>query len=156
MSPKTSAMDPGSESNPGNYSPHSPSLDPTPLLGAQIALQGAHTIGQSLDMLERAASSQDGGICSCKEAKSRQAVGQRGVWKNTSWVPVIFTPYLASLRMLPGRAWQLSGWSTGYLQCLNCGGRSAVVSLELSGCAVTTTLHVTLPSTLPKPKKRAR
>ena len=150
-----SPMDPGLASNPGHSSAHSPFHDPIPNLGAQIALLGALTIGQSSDMLEQAAASHAGGICSCEKALPRREVGGRGVWNDTSWVPVIFMPSLPSLRRLPGRAWMFSGWSTGYLKCESCGGLVAVVSAALSGSVVHTMLHSTFQSTPPKPKKPA-
>lgn len=146
-------MDTGSDANPGPSSAPSPSLDLTPVLGAQIALQDALTIGQSSDMLEQAALSLSGGICYCEMASPRQEAGERGVWKNTSWVPVIFMPSLPSLKRLPGRAWMLSGWSTGYLKCGNCGRLVAVVSAALSGSVVVNMLHATSRNTRRKPTK---
>jgi len=146
-------MVPGSQSNPGPSSPLSPSLGQTHALGAQIALRDALTIGQSLAMLERQAASLAGGICSCEVATSREKAGRQGVWKNTNWVPAIFMPSSQSIRALPGRAWMCSGWTTGYLTCANCGGRSAVVSAELSGVVVATKLVATLPSTRRKRTK---
>jgi len=145
--------EPGSGFNPGPSSVPSPSLDLTHVLGAQIALQGALTIGQSSAMLVQAAHSLSGGICSCEMALPRQEAGGREVWKNISWVPVIFMPSLPSLKRLPGRAWMLSGWSTGYLRCGNCGSLSAVVSAALSGSVVVSTLRPTSLSTPPKPTK---
>jgi len=152
----TSPTDPGLQSNPGHSFAHSPSPDPIPNLGAQIALQGALTIGQSSDMLVQAAASHDSGICSCVMALPRKEVGGRGVWNDTSWVPVIFMPSLQSLKRLPGRAWMFSGWSTGYLRCASCGGLVAVVSAALSGSVVHTMLHSTFQSTAPKPTKRVQ
>jgi len=149
----TSPTDPGFQSNPGHSSAHSPFLDPILKLGAQIALQGALNIGQSSDMLVRAAASHVGGTCSCEKALPRKEVGGRGVWNDTSWVPVIFMPSLPSLKRLPGRAWMFSGWSTGYLRCESCGGLVAVVSAALSGSVVHTMLHSTFLSTPPKPTK---
>jgi len=143
----TSPTDRGSASNPGHYSARLPSHDPIPNLGAQIALQGVLTIGQSSVMLARAAASHAGGICSCEKALPRKEVGGRAVWNDTSWVPVIFMPSLPSLKRLPGRAWLFSGWSTGYLRCESCGGLVAVVSAALSGSVVHTMLHSTFPST---------
>lgn len=148
-----SPTDPGLVSNPGHSSAHSPFLDPILNLGAQTALLGVLTIGQSSDMLVRAAASHDGGVCCCEKALPRREVGGRGVWKDTSWVPVIFMPSLPSLKRLPGRAWMFSGWSTGYLRCVSCGGLAAVVSAALSGSVVHTMLHYTFPSTPPKPTK---
>jgi len=148
--------DPGSASNLGPSSRPLLSLDLTQLLGAQIALHDALTIGQSSDMLVQAARSLDGGICCCAVALSRAEVGGREAWKDTSWVPVIFMPSLPSLKRLPGRAWMLSGWSTGYLKCKNCGAISAVVSAALSGSVVVSMLHATFLNTAPKPTKRAR
>jgi len=152
----TSPTDPGLVSNPGHSSAHSPSPDPIPTLGAQIALQGALNIGQSSGMLMRAAAFHVGGICSCEKALPRKEVGGRGVWNDTSWVPVIFMPSLPSLKRLPGRAWMFSGWSTGYLRCVNCGGLVAVVSAALSGSVVHTMLHSTFQSTPPKRTKPDR
>jgi len=146
-------MDLGSASNRGPSSVPSLFPDLTPFLGAQIALPDALTIGQSLAMLEHHASSPDGGICSCKTGKSRPEAGRLGVWKDTNWVPVIFMPYLPSLRRRPGRAWMFSGWSTGFLRCVICGGLVAVVSAELSGCVVTHTLHATLANIAPNMTK---
>jgi len=146
-------MDRGSQSNPGPSSAPSRSPDPIPNPGAQTALQGALTIGQSSDMLVQAAASHDGGICSCEMALPRKEVGGRGVWKDTSWVPVTFTPLLQSLKRLPGRAWMFSGWSTGYLRCEICGGLVAVVSAVLSGSVVHTMLRSTFQSTAPKRTK---
>jgi len=145
--------DPGSLYNPGTTSAPLPSLDLTHVLGAQIALHDALTIGQSSDMLVQAARSQDGGICSCAMALSRKEVGARAAWKNTDWVPVIFMPSLPSLKRLPGRAWMLSGWTTGYLRCQICGAMSAVVSAALSGSVVVSMLHATFLNTAPKPTK---
>ncbi len=152
----TSPTDPGLVSNPGHSSAPSPSLDQTLNLGAQVALQGAFTIGQSSDMLVQAAASHDGGICSCELALPRKEVGGRGVWSDTSWVPVIFMPSLPSLKRLPGRAWMFSGWSTGYLRCASCGGLVAVVSAALSGSVVHTMLHSTLQSTRRRRTKPVR
>jgi len=149
-------MDRGSKSNLGPSSEPSHSLALTLAQGAQIALQGAHNIGQSLDMLEQAASSASGGICSCEMATSRQEAGPLGVWKNTSWVPVIFIPWSRSLQRLPGRAWLVSGTSTGYLACVTCGGRVAVVSAVLSGSVVVKQLHATLQNTPRKKTRQAR
>jgi len=98
----TSPTDPGLASNPGHFFAHSPSLGLIPNLGAQIALPGALTIGQSSDMLVQAAASHAGGICSCEKALPRKEVGGRGVWNDTSWEPVIFMPSLPSLKRLPG------------------------------------------------------
>jgi len=151
----TSPTDPGLVSNPGHSSAHSPFLDPIPNLGAQTALQGVLTIGQSSDMLVQAAASHVGGICSCEKALPRREVGGRGVWNATSWVPAIFMPSLPSLKRLPGRAWMFSGWSTGYLKCESCGGLVAVVSAALSGSVVHTMLHSTFQSTLRKRAKLA-
>jgi len=150
----TQPSDPGLVSNPGHFSSPSPSPDPIPLLGAQIALPGALTIGQSSDMLVQAAATHASGICSCSKALRRREVGARGAWNDTSWVPVIFMPLLPSLKRLPGRAWMLSAWSTGYLKCASCGGLVAVVSAALSGSVVHTMLHSTLASTPPKNPKR--
>jgi len=146
-------MDHGSESNPGPSS--APSLFPgqTHVLDAQIALPGVLTIGQSSAMLERQAASLVGGICSCEMAASRQAAGRQGVWKNINWEPVIFMPSSRSIRPVPGRVWMVSGWSTGYLRCASCGGRSGVVSAELSGVALVTTLHSMLVNTPRKGRK---
>ena len=146
-------MVPGSQSNPGHSSPHLPSPGRTPAQAAQIALQGVLTIGQSLAMLERRAVSLAGGVCSCEQATSRHKAGRQGVWKDTSWEPVIFMPSFRSIRPLPGRAWMCSGWTTGYLICASCGGRSAVVSAELSGVVLATTLVATSASTPPKRTK---
>jgi len=146
-------MVPGSQSNPGSSSLLLPSHAQTHALGVQIALQGALSIGQSSDMLVRAAASHDGGICSCEVATSREKAGRQGVWKSTSWAPVIFMPSSQSIRPLPGRAWMCSGWTTGYLICVSCGGRSAVVSAELSGVVLATKLVATLAST---PLKRTK
>ena len=148
--------DPGSQSNPGESSPPSPFPDQISSLGVQIALPDVLTIGQSLAMLERQASSLVGGICSCEMAASRLTVGRQGVWKNINWEPVTFMPSLRSIRPVPGRVWMVSGWSTGYLRCVSCGGRSAVVSAELSGVALVTTLHSMLANTPPKRRKPAR
>jgi len=146
-------MDPGSQSNRGPSSRPSPSQGLTPAQVAQIAHSDVLSIGQSSAMLEQAAASLDGGICSCAMAKSRQEAGRLGDWKNTNWVPVIFTPSSQSLKRLPGRVWMCSGWTTGYLECASCGGRSAVVSAELSGVVLVTTLPNTLAST---PRKRTK
>ena len=140
-------MDPGSQSNPGPSSPPSRFLGQTHVLGAQIAQQGALTIGQSSAMLEHQAATLAGGICSCAMAASREAAGRLGDWKNTSWEPVIFMPSSQSLKRLPGRVWMCSGWSTGYLKCESCGGHVAVVSAALSGSVVHTMLHSTFRST---------
>jgi len=146
-------MDHGSEPNLGPSSPPSRFLGPTHALGAQIALPDALTIGQSSATLERLAASRDGGICSCAMAKSREEAGRLGAWKNTSWEPVIFMPSSQSLKRLPGRVWMCSGWTTGYLKCVSCGGRSAVVSAELSGVVLVTKLQSMLVSTPPKRTK---
>jgi len=143
----TSPTDPGLVSNPGHSSALSPSLDPIPLRDAQIALPGVLTIGQSSDMLVQAAVSRAGGMCSCEKGLPRWEAGGRGVWSDTSWVPVIFMPSLPSLKRLPGRAWMFSGWSTGYLKCKSCGGIVAVVSAALSGSVVHTMLHYTSRNT---------
>lgn len=147
--------DPGSLYNHGTSFAPLLSPDLTHVLGAQIAQHDALTIGQSSDMLVQAARSLDGGICSCELALPRQEVGAREAWKDTSWVPVIFMPSLPSLKRLPGRAWMLSGWSTGYLRCRSCGGMSAVVSAALSGSVVVSMLHATFLNTAPKPTKLA-
>jgi len=146
-------MDPGSQSNPGASSAHSLSRGRIHALDAQIALHDVLTIGQSSAMLEHQAASLDGGICSCAMSKSRKEAGRLGEWKNTSWEPVIFMPSSQSLKRLPGRVWMCSGWTTGYLKCVSCGGRSAVVSAELSGVVLVTTLQSTLASTPRKPTK---
>jgi len=148
-----SPMDHGLASNPGHSSAHSPFHGPVPNLGAQTALLGALTIGQSSDMLVQAAASHAGGLCSCEKALRRREVGGRGVWNDTSWEPVIFMPSLQSLKRLPGRAWMFSGWTTGYLKCESCGGLVAVVSAALSGSVVHTMLHSTFQST---PRKRTK
>ena len=147
--------DPGSQSNPGPSSRPSRFLGQTHAQGAQIALPDALTIGQSSDMLARQAASLVGGICSCEMGISREKAGRQGVWKNISWEPVIFMPSLRSINPLPGRVWMLSGWTTGYLRCGSCGGRSAVVSAELSGAVLATKLQSTLASTPQKRTKRA-
>jgi len=146
-------MAPGSQSNRGPSSLPSRFLGQTPVLGAQTVLPGALTIGQSSDMLEQQAASLDGGICSCEMGKSRQEAGRQGAWKSTNWEPVTFMPSLRSLRPLPGRVWMCSGWTTGYLKCASCGGRSAVVSAELSGVVLVTTLRSMLVSTRRKRTK---
>jgi len=148
--PKTPDMEPGSQSSPGPTSRPLRFLGQTHVLGAQIAQPNVLTIGTSSAMLEQTAASRAGGICSCAMAASREEAGRLGAWKNTSWEPVIFTPSSASLKRLPGRVWMCSGWSTGYLRCANCGGRSAVVSAELSGVVLVTKLQSTFPSTRPK------
>jgi len=146
--------DRGSGFNRGPSSPPLHSLDLNLIQGAQIALQDVLTIGQSSDMLVQAASFPAGGICCCKMALLRQEVGRRGVWRDINWVPVIFMPSLPSLRRLPGRAWMLSGWCTGYLRCATCGGLVAVVSAALSGSVVVNMLHATSLSTALKPTRR--
>jgi len=148
--------DPGSASNPGASSQPSRFLGQTLVLGAQTALPGVLTIGQSGAMLARRAASLVGGICSCEKVLSRQEAGRHGVWKDISWEPVIFTPSLRSLTPLPGRVWMCSGWTTGYLICASCGGRSAVVSAELSGVVLATKLVCTLVNTPRKRTKPAR
>jgi len=145
--------DPGLVSSRGHSSGPSPFPDPLQLRDVQIALPGVLSIGQSSDMLEQAAASQGFGICYCEKALSRQEVGGRGVWSDTSWVPVIFTAFSPSLKRLPGRAWMFSGWSTGYLKCENCGALVAVVSAALSGSVVHTMLHSTFQSTPPRKAK---
>jgi len=147
------AMDHGSASSPGLSLQPSPFLAPAHALGAQIALPDALTIGQSSAMLKRRAASLAGGICSCELATFRKEAGRQGVWKDISWEPVIFMPSLRSMTPLPGRVWMFSGWTTGYLICAKCGGRSAVVSAELNGVTLATKLEYTLQSTPPKPMK---
>jgi len=154
--PLDRVTDHGSPSNPGLSSPPSHFHGQTHSLGAQIAQPGALTIGQSSAMLERRAASLVGGICSCEMAKSRAEAGRQGVWKNTNWEPVIFMPSSQSMTPLPGRVWMCSGWSTGYLRCAICGGRSAVVSAELSGVVLATRLVSTLANTRRKPTKPVR
>jgi len=149
----TTPSDPGFQSNPGHFSSHSPSPDPIQLRDVQIALPGVLNIGQSSDMLVQAAASQGYGICYCEKALSRHEVGGRGVWNDTSWAPVIFMPSLPSLRRLPGRAWMLSAWTTGFLKCESCGGLVAVVSAALSGSVVHTMLHSTFQNTPPRKAK---
>jgi len=146
-------MDPGSASNRGPSLQPSRFLGQTLVLGAQTVLPDALTIGQSSAMLERRAASLAGGICSCELATSRKEAGRQGAWKDINWVPVIFMPSSRSLTPLPGRVWMCSGWSTGYLTCVKCGGRSAVVSAELSGVALVTKLVATLQSTRRKRTK---
>jgi len=147
-------MDRGSVSNPGPSSQPSRFLGQTLVLGAQTALPDALTIGQSSAMLERRAASLAGGICSCELAISRTEAGRQGAWKDISWEPVMFMPSSRSMRPLPGRVWMCSGWTTGYLICVKCGGRSAVVSAELSGVVLATKLQSTLANTRRKRTKR--
>lgn len=146
----------GSDANPGPSFAPSPSPGQLPKRGAHDALQDARSIGRSLDTLVPAKSSPDGGACCCEMATYRLDHGPRGAWKNTSWVPVTCTPSLPSLRRLPGRAWMCSVSITGYLECVNCGGRSAVVSAELSGSVVLNMLPATSRNIAPKGTKLAR
>lgn len=146
-------MPSGSKTSPGPSSRPSPSRGRTQFPDARTALLNAQNIGQSSAILAHQAASQGGGLCSCVMGSARLEAGARGAWKSISWEPVIFMPYLPSLKALPGRAWMFTGWTDGYLKCVDCGKIVAVVSAELSGVAVVNRLAGMSAST-PRKKKQ--